>query len=343
MQRPDLPRIALQALAWVGLWAVVFLIVGGGFDAPFRYFRRLFPLLIAIGAVVFVNGAVLVPSLYFRGRRGWYVVAAVALVVATTLVLQNIDFSGRRFPVLYERLSRNRNLGQGTLRYLLPLATSVIGSVLVDVMRYAGQQEKRIVQAQREQLATELKFLKSQVNPHFLFNTLNNIYTLTLLRDDKAPESLLKLSAMLRYMLYDAEIEVVPLGREIDYLRNYVALRGLKDSRGLNVTVELDDSRPELPVAPLLLIPFVENAYKHSRVEDREAGYITVALTTGPTTIDFRVTNSVPPIPSPVDGVGGIGLDNVRKRLELLYPDRHQLTVDAAPERFSIHLQLRVA
>ncbi|WP_116108656.1 sensor histidine kinase [Lewinella sp. IMCC34191] len=342
MQRPDLSRITLQALAWVGLWAVVFLIVGGGFDAPFRYFRRLFPLLVAIGVVVFVNGTVLLPGLYFRGRRGMFALAAILLLVIVTLVLQNIEFSGRRFPVLYERLSRTRNLGSGTLRYLLPLATSVIGATLIDVMRYAGFQEKQVIQAQREQVVTELKFLKSQVNPHFLFNSLNNIYTLTLLKDEKAPESLLKLSAMLRYMLYDSEIEAVPLQREIDYIRNYVALRALKDSRGLNVRVSLDDSRPRLPIAPLLLIPFVENAYKHSRVEDREGGYIDITLTTGDETIDLMVNNSVPPIPSPVDGVGGIGLENVRKRLVLLYPNRHELQVDAGPERFSVHLQLRV-
>ncbi len=342
MERQDFGRITLQALAWVGLWAVVFLIVGGGFDAPFRYFRRLMPLLFAIGAVVFLNGAILVPKLYFRGRRGWYVVGAVVLVVAATLILQNMEAAGRRFPVFYERLSRTRNLGSGTLRYLLPLATSVTGAMLIDVMRYAGYQEKQVIQAQREQLVTELKFLKSQVNPHFLFNSLNNIYTLTLLQDEKAPESLLRLSDMLRYMLYDSEIEVVPLGREIEYIRNYVALRALKDSRGLNVTVDLEATRPQLPIAPLLLIPFVENAYKHSRVEDIEQGYITIKLRTTEQTVKFEVTNSVPPIPSPVDQIGGIGLENVGKRLDLLYPGRHTLTVDKAAEHFSVHLELQV-
>ena len=344
MERPDYSRLTLQALAWVGLWAVVFLVVGGGFDAPYRYLRRLLPLLAAIGSIVFVNGAVLSPLLYFRGRRLAYVTAALLLVVGATLLLQNLDApAGRRFPVLYERMSRARNLGSGTFRYLLPLATSLAGAMLIDVMRYARFQEKQVLQVQREQLATELKFLKSQVNPHFLFNSLNNIYTLTLLHDEKAPESLLKLSGMLRYMLYDSETEAVPLGREIEYLRNYIALRALKDSRGLNVTARLDESRPALPVAPLLLIPFVENAYKHSRVEDLEQGYIRIDLTTTAGDINFTVENSVPAIPSPVDHVGGIGLDNVRKRLELLYPDRHELTVLPEPERFSIHLTLRTA
>ena len=335
-------RIALRALAWVGLWAVVFLILGGGLDAPFRYVRRLLPVLLAVAALVGVNEAFLLPRLYVTGRRGRFVVAGALLVVGTTLFLQYGLQPDRGFPVNFGRGVRPRGFGMATVRYLLPLATAFLGSSLFEVMRYAGVQERQAVQAQREQLDTELRFLKSQINPHFLFNSLNNIYTLTLLRDAQAPESLLRLSGMLRYMLYDSETASVPLSRELDYIRNYVALVALKDSRGLNIRTDLDDSRPGLPIAPLLLIPFVENAFKHSRVEDLETGFVHLHLTTRPGGITFTTENSVPPVPSPTDRVGGIGLQNVRKRLELLYPGRYELDVVPGADRFTVRLSLEL-
>ncbi len=340
MERLRYTRVAGQAAAWAILWMLVFYILGGGFDAPWRFFRRLFPVLMGIMVVVFINGAVLWPQLYFRRRRGWYVVAGAALVLGVAFLLQFWWTPDRAFPINFGRGLRPRGFGTATLRYLLPLASAFLGASLLEVMRYANHQERQMVQAESEHLSTEIKFLKSQINPHFLFNSLNNIYTLTLLRDDKAPESLLRLSGMLRYMLYEAETETVPLGKEIDYIHSFIALTQLKDSRGLNVKVEMDESRPRLPIAPLLLIPFVENAFKHSRIEDRETGYVDIWLATTPATITFTVINSVPAIPSPVDKVGGIGLDNVRKRLELLYPDRHRLLIRKEAERFTAELEI---
>lgn len=335
------------------MWLLVFLILGGGSPAPVRFVGRLFPVLLGIALVVFINGAILLPRLYFgaewrqgAGRtvssRQWYVIAALGTVIGVALLLQYGWNPDRRFPVDFGRGVRPRGFGTATLRYLLPLATSLLGATLLEVIGHAGEQERRLVRAEREQLTTELKFLKSQINPHFLFNSLNNIYTLTLLKDEQAPESLLKLAGMLRYMLYEAEAPTVSLSREIEYIRSFVALYQLKDSRGLNVTMKLDESRPELPIAPLLLIPFVENAFKHSRIEDRKDGYIDIRLDTTSTEICLQVTNSVPPIPMPVDRVGGIGLDNVRKRLALIYPDRHELTTHEGTGSFSVTLQIEL-
>lgn len=234
--------------------------------------------------------------------------------------------------------------GAAALRYLLPLGLAFLGSALFEVTRFANQQQQRALTATSERLVTELKLLKSQINPHFLFNSLNNIYTLTLLRDEKAPESLLRLSNMLRYMLYEAETETVPLIKEIEYLRNYVSLMQLKDSNGLNVKLALDGSRPNLPVAPLLFITFVENAFKHGRIEDVESGYIDIDLSTSKSgTLNFTVTNNLPTSFATKDKVGGIGLDNLRKRLDLLYPGHHEFKIDTDGEKFTAHLQIRTA
>ena len=185
-----------------------------------------------------------------------------------------------------------------------------------------------------------MKFLKSQINPHFLFNALNNIYTLSVLKSDDAPEHLLKLSGMLRYMLYDCNAERVLLSKEIEYLKNYIDLYKLKDSRGLNIRVDLDESRPGLVVAPLLFIPFIENAFKHSQIEDLDKGWIEIGLQTRDTGIDFKVSNSVPDRNFTKDASGGIGLSNVQRQLELLYPEKHELHISNRPTQFDVSLKI---
>ncbi|CAH1001393.1 hypothetical protein LEM8419_02296 [Neolewinella maritima] len=341
MQPHRLTPLAVQLAAWVGLWVVVFLILGDGAYAWGRWLRRSFPLLVGIAAVVTINHLLLLPSLYFRGHRLWFVLGGGALVLGISLLLQYGLMPDRAFPLDFGRGDRPRARGLATLRFLLPLATSFLGSSLIEVTRYAFYQEKRAIQAQREQVTTELKFLKSQVNPHFLFNTLNNIYTLTLLKDEQAPGSLLQLSGMLRYMLYEAEAATVPLRREIAYIRDFVQLQALKDSRGQNVRVDLDESRPDLPIAPLLLIPFVENAFKHSHLEG-PLGFIDVQLRTTAREIVLLVNNSLPTGPVTADRQGGIGLDNVRKRLALLYPERHTLAIERTATTHTVTLKLQL-
>jgi LytS/YehU family sensor histidine kinase len=230
-----------------------------------------------------------------------------------------------------------------TLRFLLPFVTTLLGSSLWEVMRYANEQQRRATQARSEQLVTELKFLRSQINPHFLFNTLNNIYPLSLIGDRRAPDSLLQLSGMLRYVLYESETATVPLGCEIAYIRNYVELQQLKDSELSGLSVELDESRPELAIAPLLLVPLVENAFKHGNLGEEEGAFIRIKLTTAPDRIEFAVSNTYSSAPTPKDRTGGIGLTNLRKRLALLYPGDHELLVTDAAATFTATLRLHLS
>lgn len=342
LEKTPFLRLMGQALLWALVWFSVFFVLGGGFDNPIRYIVFIWPALVGIILVVIANGAFLLPKLYFRNRVA-YLVAGLALVLCLSIALHYAypllsGFNGRGG-------GRFRNsAGVAALRYLLPLGLAFLGSALFEVTRFANQQQQRALEATSEKLVTELKLLKSQINPHFLFNSLNNIYTLTLLQDEKAPESLLKLSNMLRYMLYEAEAETVPLIKEIDYLRNYVDLMQLKDSSGLNVQLSLDGSRPNLPVAPLLFITFVENAFKHGRIEDLRTGFIRIELVTSdPGTVDFTVSNNLPETLATKDSVGGIGLDNLRKRLELLYPNRHEFYAGSEGDIFTAHLKIHSA
>lgn len=201
------------------------------------------------------------------------------------------------------------------------------------------EQEKEASALKNENLETELKFLKSQINPHFLFNALNNIYTLAYIQDKEAPEMILKLSDMLRYILYDCASQEVPIDKEINYLQNYIELQQLKTD-DLDIKVMIDEFPPQSQIAPMLFIPFIENSFKHSKIEDIQQGWIEMSLSQQEDQIHFRICNSKPQKDFTKDKVGGIGLQNVKRRLELLYPHKHQLLTKEDEKSFEVDLTL---
>ena len=342
-------RTCLQILFWCGFWALVPVLLSGGLNNPDMYLKRTLVVMVAICVVVWVNMETLLPKLYFgRHHPLVYIAAGLTLVVGVTLLL---DWDSAPWNEFFRRNSEQPGIprsggGRGSMRYLglgMPIFTSFIGSALFEIAAFANRKEQEAVLYKSEKLEAEIKFLKSQINPHFLFNALNNIYTLTLLKSDNAPDHLLKLSGMLRYMLHDCKAETVPLHKEIAYLQHFIDLQMLKDSSGLNVKVHFDQSRPNLNIAPMLLIPFVENAFKHSKIEDLTNGWIRIDLRTGDHHIEFEVENSLPGQNASKDKVGGIGLSNVRRQLELLYPERHRLEIVEKDGVFRVWLRIELA
>jgi two-component system LytT family sensor kinase len=342
--------IVQQLLYWAAFWTLVPVLLSGGEVVNWSYYpQRTWMIAGGIALVVWVNLKFLLPVLYFKKRTPFlYALAGILLVV---LVAWGLNWEHAPWSDWFRKPNWSPEghkpmtgfkQGMRYLSFVMPFFTSWIGSALFAIAQFATQKEKEAADYKSEKLEAEIQFLKSQINPHFLFNALNNIYTLTLLKSNQAPEQLLKLSEMLRYMLYDCKADRVPLHKEIAYLRNFISLQLLKDSRGMNVKVQLDESRPAMQLAPLLLVPFVENAFKHSRVEDLHHGWIDIKLQTKEQQLDFWVHNSLPKSVGSKDKVGGIGLKNVRRQLELLYPDRHDLQLLADGEVFSIHLQLQL-
>ncbi len=337
----------LQILFWGSFWVLVPSILLGNWEEPVRVLVRSSVVLSGILLVVWLNVEVLLSRLYFSKKEVAYVIASIALIV---LIVLFISWDGAPWAEYFKRPRQAASSGRSSpnlaFRYIgmaMPYFTALIGSALFEVARYANQKEREAAELRGEKLEAELKFLRSQINPHFLFNALNNIYALTVTKSEHAPEMLLKLSGMLRYMLHDCKADRVSLGKEIEYLRHFIALHLLKDSRGLNVQVQLDESRPGLLIAPLLLVPFVENAFKHSKIEDREKGWIKIKLVTGDDHVVFEISNSIPDSAHIKDEVGGIGLHNVRRQLELLYPNRHILDTRAEGDIFHVHLYLNLA
>lgn len=189
---------------------------------------------------------------------------------------------------------------------------------------------------------TELKFLKNQINPHFLFNSLNNLYALTLKKSDLAPEIVLKLSNLLRYLLYESTTEKVPLRKEIDYLNDYIELERLRVGNRaeieFNYTGDIDDKTIE----PFLFISFVENSFKHGLSNNISEGWVKLNLTVTDNKLSFVISNSVPVVNDITKAVhkGGIGLDNTRKRLNLLYPEKHSLSIFEDEKIYQVELNL---
>jgi sensor histidine kinase YesM len=206
---------------------------------------------------------------------------------------------------------------------------------------YVRMDERRVLAD--ENVRAELQLLKAQVHPHFLFNTLNNIYSFALTRSAGAGELVLKLSDTLRYMVEDCEAALVPLEKEIELVRNYIGLEQVRYGDRLQLEVDIRGDYEGKVVAPLLMIPFVENSFKHGVSMMRGRQWITLQLSVQDKWLFFSLCNSKP-VGEAVAGNGkkGIGLTNVRRRLQLLYPGRHQLVIKSTDAVYDVCLRLEM-
>ncbi|KUG08698.1 sensor histidine kinase [Solirubrum puertoriconensis] len=193
-------------------------------------------------------------------------------------------------------------------------------------------------QLEKQAAEAELHYLKAQINPHFLFNTLNNIHTLVYKQAPAAPDAVMQLASLMRYMIYESNAATVPLTRELDYLQDYVNLQQLRYKHSPVVELQVEGNTDACHVAPLLFIHLLENAYKHSPAR-LEPGDLKVQVEVRADVLTFRVQNPIATKPAAtLDEPGGIGLPNVRKRLALLYPDQHTLTIQNTSNIFTVTL-----
>jgi len=215
------------------------------------------------------------------------------------------------------------------------LIFAVFGTVFYFV-RYSHYKDLQQKELELQNRQSELSFLRSQINPHFLFNSLNNIYSLVYHGSDQALTAIAGLSELLRYMLYDST-EKVPVQKEIDYIRKYVDLQRLRFDSEIRVELLADGDLTKNTIAPLLLIPFVENAFKHGNFSVAGSG-LTISLHANAKKTYFHCSN--PKGKQHKDPGGGIGIENVKRRLSLLYPGRHVLVIEDGNDNFSVSLEL---
>lgn len=328
-------RPVYHGLFWLALLGLLFWTdYAPGMDWWFVLSNELINLLF-FAVLVYFNLLYLIPRYLARHALLYLglVLVACAVVTPIRVLVLYLKFSGQ--PEWQQALvDAQLNLYAGSVLVTL---TSTVLRVITDWWRY--QQEKQILQTQTIQ--SELRFLKSQINPHFLFNTLNNLYALTLKKSDKAPEIVLKLSEIMRYMLYDCNERQVPLEREVQYIHNYLALERLRQPKGADIQFVAEGHISDQMIAPLIFVPFLENSFKHGlNHHTRGGGYVRLRLRVEGKQLEFFIENNKPEPPPPPSASGGIGLANVRQRLDLLYPGKYTMDIQDDPDRYAVTLRM---
>jgi LytS/YehU family sensor histidine kinase len=281
-------------------------------------------------AFFYLNSLFLIPKFLNRKKIGIYIILLMALFVVFLNLLNLVPMEGhkREFQQLFFF---------ALFSFLFFWAMSTVYWFVADKIRT----EQMIKEKENENLKTELSFLRSQVSPHFLFNVLNNMVAMARLKSDLLEPSLIRLSGLMRYMLYESDDASVTLLRETEYVNSYIELQKIRYAKSLCIKVNMDPGDNQL-IEPMLLIPFIENAFKHGTGNVADP-VIDISLKISEGLIDFRVKNKFDPSNGEVkDTVSGIGLPNVIRRLNLLYDQKHILTISKENSWFTVSLQLKL-
>lgn len=288
---------------------------------------------------VLLNNLVLIPRFLYKSRYWVYGILLLLTIFGTglfeELVLENIFFPS----------TRGSRMSLGSVQNAAFKIGFVFGLFSSFKLMWDYQKkQKQVGELEKEKVASELKFLKSQVNPHVLFNNLNNIYAYALEKSEKVPEMLLKLSEIMRYMLVDGSEHQVPLRKELDYLENFIDLQKLRlEDRG-QVQFNVQGDPGSHRIAPLLLVSFVENSFKHSMRTEVDNINIDIFIVIEGGELTFKARNSYARAKDQQRTTQtGIGLKNVRKRLQLIYPEQHTLSIDHTNNEFVVYLTLNLA
>jgi two-component system LytT family sensor kinase len=219
----------------------------------------------------------------------------------------------------------------------------LLSAGLVYMIRQTYRNQYRVYTLENEKLKLELGQLKSQLQPHFFFNTLNNLYALSTQGSPKTAVMIVHLSEIMRYVLYDSQQDKVSLDKEVHFIRSYIELEKIRHNRPDCIDFALQGNTDHIQIAPLLFLPFIENAFKHSLANDMIENQVRMILAVDEAELSFQVSNPLPHNSMITHNApsGGIGLRNVKKRLELLYPGTHQLHIDKSDGNFTVFLNLR--
>lgn len=317
------------------------------------------------GSIFYINYLYLVPAFFFRESRRRYYLYMVILVigfylvsdVSNRMVIKNIPALDQRRhteidspppgphpgPPQY-RVLRDPFRRLHMLNYFPTALFLVFLSLGLKVLERQSQIEELSREIEKEKLNSELAFLKNQVSPHFFFNTLNNIYSLIGINQNDSQEAVLKLSKLMRYLIYDSEKGNTMLSHEIEFMKNYIDLMKLRMSDRVALNVSFPEQYADRNLQPLLFIPFIENAFKHG-ISYREKSFIDIEMKTEGDSIAFKCSNSLhrKTEKEAETETGGIGLDNVRKRLDLLFPGRHELRITSSENRFDVFLEIKTS
>lgn len=334
-------RAFLHVLFWA-VHVVFYATLYGSFEEKYQqaFIEELIFLPVKIVFTYFVL-YYLLPRYIFRGHYGSFSIVFLVSSLVAGLAQRYVAFQ-IDYPLFYPQYIND------PFFYFPKIVKASVGiypvvftALTVKLLKfwYANQQAQQVLV--KEKLEAELKFLKTQIHPHFLFNTLNNLYALTLKKSEKAPDMVLKLSELINYMLYECTADEVPLSKEVKFIQNYISIEKMRYGERLEVDVRVNGDVTATRIAPMIILPFVENCFKHGASEELQQAWVTVQLEAGPDTIIMKVENSKSNNGNNHEG-DGIGIQNVKRRLALLYPGRHELKILDGQETYLVILTIQV-
>ncbi|TDO20780.1 sensor histidine kinase [Pedobacter duraquae] len=352
VKSPSYIAVLLHLFSWL-LFASVLLFyqpLSWNIAVPYQFWVKQGIVLLFLVILFYGNSYLLVPQSLLKDKNLYFVSVILLIVVITGPIFQSLDHAlglpelmGRAFEKTGRHGPPKRENHIDIFLLLMTLLMVGISTSLTLIQKWHIDKQTREL-LEKEKIGSELSFLKAQINPHFFFNTLNNIYALTHIDVDGSRIALHKLSRMMRYLLYETSGGSTPLSKEISFITDYVELMKLRlnEFTTINYTAPALDTDPQ--IAPMIFLPYIENAFKYG-VSTTEPAVIDIIFFQNETTIDMFVKNTIFASTEQQDGYGGIGLLNTRRRLELLYPDNHSLNSSASEDgkTYSVHIKLKFA
>lgn len=338
-----------QLFTWICIYVIFYLISSSHQISSVAFIlanMSITPMLLTWALVRYVHA----PKLLHK-HRGWFFFSCSALLVVLSYICVEVDdyvsleLYKQKLLVFPERVEAAIKRGENNTTFLhAKYGFLLLTTLAITTIAWLLDERKQLNRQQREQRARiELKYLRAQINPHFLFNALNCIYSLSLLKDDKAPDSVMKLSDMLRYVTDDCRSDLVSLQKEIDYIRNYIDFQQIRLENPADITFEADMVNPNYKIPPMIFQPMVENCFKHSRIIDHPDGYIHLHLKQNEKQLTFVAENSLPQEQQIAEDNErtGIGLQNVRQRLSLLFRDKATIDIQETDHSYRIELCIK--
>lgn len=309
-------------------------------DYPFEAmaFRVTFIKVADLALMVYTTNYLLIPQLLYKRKYFLFGLSFIAMILISSIIKMNIIGQVTNNPYL---MDFSGNLKGRIYDNVIPHFFLVMAGAAFKLMADYNKIQQRMVEMAKEKAEAELNFLKSQINPHFLFNSLNSVYFLIEKSNTDARGALHKFSDMLRYQLYEMNDDKVPIEKEIQYLKDYIDLQKLRKDDNYMITFDCPAEVKGFSIEPLLLIPFVENAFKHISHYKNQPNFIKLDLAMIKGEFIFSINNSKEPLEKITEKHSGIGLANVKRRLELLYPGKHKLKIENGIDIFNVELCIK--
>lgn len=324
---------------WMLVYGVWFMLRVDDYPTETKAVKVTLIKVVELASMIYITNYVLIPQLLYKKKYFWFAILFIAIIFISSVLKMNILGRLLNSPQL---INWSANIKKSLYDNIIPHFFLVIAGAAVKLMLDYGTLQQRMVETAKEKAEAELNFLKSQINPHFVFNSLNSVYFLINKENAEARGALHTFSEMLRYQLYEMNDDKIPIEKEIQYLKDYMDLQQLRKDEKYAVQFNCAPEVKGFSIEPLLLIPFVENAFKHISHFNAATNFVRVEMFLAKRVFIFSVANSKEDLLT-TQKHEGIGLQNVKRRLELLYPGRYELKIDNTSTTFTIQLNLQLS